>query len=174
MYHFQRIESPIGKILLIANENGLCFAEFEDDTNSANKLDTIAKKLNHTISNELNLILKDTADQLDRYFKKDLTKFNIALEPIGTDFQKSVWNSLQEIPFGKIKTYKIQSENLKSPDAIRAIASANGKNPIAVIIPCHRVIGSDGTLTGYAGGLWRKKWLLEHEGALNVAQQSLF
>lgn len=174
MYHFKRIESPIGKILLIANENGLCFAEFEDEPYSDIKLASISKKLNQTISEEYNLSLENTAEQLDRYFKKDLTKFNIALEPIGTDFQKSVWNSLQEIPFGKIKTYKIQSENLKSPDAIRAIASANGKNPIAVIIPCHRVIGSDGTLTGYAGGLWRKKWLLEHEGALNVTQQSLF
>ncbi len=174
MLHYKIIESPIGKILLISNESGLCFAEFEDDSNPDKKLKAIASKFKEEFCEGNNDTLQTTQHQLDLYFKKELTVFNIALSPFGTGFQKSVWNSLQEIPFGKIKTYKIQSENLQSPDAIRAIASANGKNPIAVIIPCHRVIGSDGTLTGYAGGLWRKKWLLEHEGSLNAGQVSLF
>ena len=173
MLHFKRIESPIGKILLIANASGLCLAEFEDDLTD-DKLQTIAFKFNQDLSESKNEILETTEAQLNNYFKKKLTTFNIALSPRGTDFQKTVWNSLQEIPFGKLKTYKIQSECLKSPEAIRAIASANGKNPIAIIIPCHRVIGSDGNLTGYSGGLWRKKWLLEHEGSQNTGQVSLF
>ncbi len=101
--------------------------------------------------------------QLDEYFQKKRTSFYLKLNPQGTKFQKNVWNELQNIPYGKTITYLDQSKKMDSVKAIRAIASANGKNPIWIIIPCHRVIGSDGSLTGYAGGIWRKKWLLEHE-----------
>ena len=174
MLHYNKFESPIGTILLIAKSSGLCYAEFEEDHDSEKKLQDISTKLREDLCKGNSEILESAEMQLSSYFKKDLTDFNITLDPVGTDFQKTVWSSLQEIPYGKLKTYKIQSEDLKSPDAIRAIASANGKNPIAIIIPCHRVIGSDGTLTGYAGGLWRKKWLLEHEGSLNAGQVSLF
>ncbi|MCK5677367.1 MAG: methylated-DNA--[protein]-cysteine S-methyltransferase, partial [Flavobacteriaceae bacterium] len=100
------------------------------------------------------------------------TSFDLKLNPQGTDFQQNVWNELQRIPYGKTTSYLDQSKKMGNVKAIRAIASANGKNPIWIIIPCHRVIGSDGSLTGYAGGLWRKKWLLEHENP--TKQTSLF
>lgn len=116
--------------------------------------------------------LKDCVIQLQEYFegtrKKFLLKFNLR----GTEFQQKVWKSLLNIPFGSTTTYLKQSRLLGDEKAIRAVASANGKNPIWVILPCHRVVGSDGALTGYASGLWRKKWLLEHEQGCE--QQRLF
>lgn len=115
---------------------------------------------------------KECIQQLDEYFAGNRTEFDLKLNPQGTDFQLSVWNELLNIPFGKTRTYLEQTKQIGDPKAIRAVASANGKNPIWIIIPCHRVIGSDGSLTGYAGGIWRKKWLLDHESP--VKQQSLF
>ena len=94
------------------------------------------------------------------------------MNPQGTAFQQSVWNELLHIPFGSTRTYLEQTKQLGDVKAIRAVASANGKNPIWIVIPCHRVVGSDGSLTGYAGGIWRKKWLLEHESG--AKQQTLF
>lgn len=117
-------------------------------------------------------VLKDTIDQLQEYFVGQRKEFNLVLNPKGTDFQKKVWSELQQIPYGKTTSYLELSKRLGDPKAIRAVAAANGKNPLWIVIPCHRVIGSDGSLTGYAGGLHRKKWLLEHESA--VKQQSLF
>jgi len=116
--------------------------------------------------------LQECVTQLDEYFNGTRKEFDLKLNPQGTDFQKRVWNELLEIPFGKSRTYLEQSKYFGDVKAIRAVASANGKNPIWIVIPCHRVIGSDGSLTGYAGGIWRKKWLLEHESG--VKQQSLF
>lgn len=111
-------------------------------------------------------------EQLHSYFAGDLTEFDLKLNPAGTEFQKKVWEYLQKIPFGKTASYLELSKTIGDVKAIRAVAAANGKNPLWIVIPCHRVIGSDGSLTGYAGGLWRKKWLLEHEKP--SAQQSLF
>lgn len=108
-------------------------------------------------------VLRDCVEQLKEYFKGERTVFNLKLNPQGSDFQKKVWQELLQIPFGKRTTYMEQTIKLGNKKAIRAVASANGKNPIWIIIPCHRVIGSDGSLTGYAGGIWRKRWLLEHE-----------
>jgi len=116
--------------------------------------------------------LQDCVTQLDEYFQKKRTTFNLKLNPQGTNFQKEVWNALQQIPYAETRSYLKQSETMGDVKAIRAVASANGKNPIWIIIPCHRVIGSDGSLTGYSGGLWRKRWLLEHENP--PEQQSLF
>ena len=101
--------------------------------------------------------------QLQEYFAGQRTEFDLKLNPQGTDFQRKVWQSLFEVPFGKTRSYLEQSRSMGDEKAIRAVASANGKNPIWLIIPCHRIIGSDGSLTGYAGGLWRKKWLLDFE-----------
>ncbi len=112
------------------------------------------------------------AQQLTEYFQGARTVFNLPLNPQGTDFQKKVWELLVEIPYGKTLSYLELSKKYGDTKAIRAIAAANGKNPLWVVVPCHRVIGSDGSLVGYAGGLWRKKWLLEHENP--PAQQSLF
>lgn len=124
------------------------------------------------ISKTIPLELKDAVKQLQEYFEGKRTTFNFPINPKGTDFQQKVWKALLEIPYGKTTSYLELSKKLGDVKAIRAVASANGKNPLWIVVPCHRVIGSDGSLTGYAGGLWRKKWLLEHENPLK--QQSLF
>lgn len=116
--------------------------------------------------------LQEAVQQLQEYFDAKRKHFTFKLNPKGTDFQQKVWNALLDIPYGKTRTYLEQSKFLGDPKAIRAVASANGKNPLWIVVPCHRVIGSDGSLTGYAGGLWRKKWLLEHENP--SPQHSLF
>lgn len=116
--------------------------------------------------------LAPAIDQLSDYFNGHRTVFDLPLNPQGTDFQKRVWKELQKVPFGRTVSYLELSRRLGDEKAIRAVAAANGKNPIWLIIPCHRIIGTDGSLTGYAGGLWRKKWLIEFEkGGL---QGSLF
>ena len=116
--------------------------------------------------------LEDCAIQLKEYFEGTRTTFDLKLNPEGTDFQNVIWKLLQEIPFGKTISYLQLSKRLGDVKAIRAVANANGKNPLWIIVPCHRVIGSDGRLTGYAGGLHKKKWLIEHESPYK--QQSLF
>ncbi len=116
--------------------------------------------------------LQNCVQQLDEYFNGNRTEFNLKLNPQGTDFQKRVWKGLLNVPYGKTRSYLEQSKKIGDLKAIRAVASANGKNPIWIVIPCHRIIGSNGSLTGYAGGLWRKKWLLTHESP--SPQQSLF
>lgn len=116
--------------------------------------------------------LQEAIEQLQQYFTGELKEFDLKLNPQGTDFQKKVWQALQNIPYGRTTSYMDLAKKLGDPLAIRAVATANGKNPLWILIPCHRVIGSDGSLTGYAGGLWRKKWLLEHEQP--AKQQSLF
>lgn len=117
-------------------------------------------------------ILSESIAQLQEYFDGKRTDFNFKINPQGTPFQQKVWQSLLEIPFGKTLSYMDLSKKLGDVKAIRAVAAANGKNPLWIVVPCHRVIGTDGSLTGYAGGLWRKKWLLEHEDP--TPQQSLF
>ena len=116
--------------------------------------------------------LKSAVAHLQDYFNGKRTKFSFKMNPVGTEFQQRVWQELLNIPFGKTCSYLELSKKLGDVKAIRAVASANGKNPLWIVIPCHRVIGSDGSLTGYAGGLWRKKWLLDHENP--IKQESLF
>lgn len=116
--------------------------------------------------------LEDAVYQLREYFEGKRQAFSLELNPQGTDFQKRVWDALLQIPYGKTVSYLELSKNLGDVKAVRAVAAANGKNPFWIVVPCHRVIGSDGSLTGYAGGLHRKKWLLEHESP--AKQQSLF
>ena len=157
-YDIAYYKTPIGIAKIIGNDDGVISVSVMDDTIE--------------ISTIIPETLKMCVLQLDEYFQKKRTNFDLKLNPQGTDFQKKVWNELQQIPFAKTTTYLNQSKKMGNVKAIRAIASANGKNPIWIIIPCHRVIGSDGSLTGYAGGIWRKKWLLEHENPTN--QTSLF
>jgi len=116
--------------------------------------------------------LIDAVKQLQEYFSGTRQTFQLQLNLKGTDFQKSVWRELLNIPYGKTISYLELSRRLGDVKAIRAVAAANGQNPFWIVVPCHRVIGSDGSLTGYAGGLWRKKWLLEHESPYK--QQVLF
>jgi methylated-DNA-[protein]-cysteine S-methyltransferase len=117
-------------------------------------------------------VLQEAVSQLKAYFDGQRTHFDFPMNPAGTEFQQKVWKGLCEIPFGKTMSYLELAKQLGDVKAIRAVASANGKNPLWIVVPCHRVIGTDGSLTGYAGGLWRKKWLLEHENP--STQQSLF
>ena len=124
------------------------------------------------VSAQIPVFLRDAVQQLQEYFNSQRTDFTFKLNPKGTDFQQKVWNALLDIPFGKTRSYLEQAKILGDVKAIRAVASANGRNPLWIVVPCHRVIGSDGSLTGYAGGLWRKKWLLEHENP--SPQHSLF
>ncbi len=151
-------KTPIGTAKIIGNDDGII------------SVSVIDEKISPTSNTPKSL--KGCVHQLDEYFQKKRTSFDLKLNPQGTDFQQNVWNELQRIPYGKTTSYLDQSKKMGNVKAIRAIASANGKNPIWIIIPCHRVIGSDGSLTGYAGGLWRKKWLLEHENP--TKQTSLF
>jgi methylated-DNA-[protein]-cysteine S-methyltransferase len=143
------INSPLGTIKVSATDEGITSVLFTDENGASD---------NHPN-------LSQASEQLEEYFSSERTTFDLPLAPHGTDFQKRVWNELLTIPFGKTTTYFDMAKRLGDEKVIRAAASANGKNPIAIIIPCHRVIGSDGKLTGYAGGLWRKEWLLKHEGA---------
>src|SRR5690554_2009778 len=144
------IHTPIGFLEISGDYEGISSVIFSD-VNSENSSQKIPE------------ILAIAVYQLQEYFDGNRKDFTLKLNPKGTDFQKQVWEELQKIPFGKTVNYLQIAKQLGNPKVIRAAASANGKNPIAIIIPCHRVIGSDGSLTGYAGGLHRKKWLLEHE-----------
>ncbi|MBD0831360.1 methylated-DNA--[protein]-cysteine S-methyltransferase [Aestuariibaculum sediminum] len=152
------INTPLGCTKITGNKHGVSSVSVLNE--------------NVTISKDIPIVLEDCKNQLLEYFAGTRKQFNLKLNPQGTDFQKSVWNLLQQIPFGKTLSYLELSKQLGDIKAIRAVANANSKNPIWIIIPCHRVIGSDGSLTGYAGGLHRKKWLLEHENPNK--QQSLF
>ena len=148
----------------------LGFTEIQGDENGISKIHVMNEDVE--ISTKIPRELKEAVLQLQDYFDGKRTTFTFPLNPSGTDFQKKVWDELLHIPFGKTCSYLDLSKKLGDVKAIRAVASANGKNPLWIVIPCHRVIGSDGSLTGYAGGLWRKKWLLEHENP--VKQESLF
>ena len=151
------IKTPLGIATIIGDENGVS----EISVSQEGEVSTI-----------IPAVLQEAVLQLQDYFEKKRTSFDFKINLKGTDFQIKVWNALLEIPYGKTRTYLEQSKFLGDIKAIRAVASANGKNPLWIVIPCHRVIGTDGSLTGYAGGLWRKKWLLEHENP--TTQQSLF
>jgi methylated-DNA-[protein]-cysteine S-methyltransferase len=151
------IESPLGIAKIVGDANGIT------------EISVLSEgKKSHKIPDSL----KECVDQLQAYFKGERKEFDFKINPQGTEFQQKVWQELLHIPFGKTMSYLDLSKKLGDVKAIRAVASANGKNPLWIVVPCHRVIGTNGSLTGYAGGLWRKKWLLEHESP--SAQQSLF
>lgn len=147
--HIANFKSPIGFIELVDEDGFLTAASFMDE-----------QRTEATASTPL---LEKAIQQLNAYFAGKLQQFDLPLRPAGTAFQQTVWNQLIQIPFAETITYLHMAKRLGNVKAIRAAASANGKNPLAIIIPCHRVVGADGKLTGYAGGLHRKQWLLEHE-----------
>lgn len=132
------------------------------------------KETMNLVSSSSSAILNKCIQQLDKYFSGDILAFDLALAQSGTSFQKRVWDALCAIPFGKTVSYLELSKRLGDPKAIRAVGTANGKNKIAIIVPCHRVIGSNGSLVGYAGELWRKHWLLNHEAKYANGVQMLF
>ena len=126
------------------------------------------------VADDITPVIKRCVMQLDSYFSGELSVFDLPLNPEGTTFQKRVWNILSTIPYGEVKSYLDIAKALDDIGAVRAVGSANGSNPIAIIIPCHRVIGKDGSLTGYAGGVEKKEWLLHHENAPIASQLHLF
>ena len=158
-----RITTPLGPMLACATNQGVCLLEFSDRSG----LETYIKKLCHTLSAVLlpgsNAHLDQLQEQIADYFQGRRKEFELKLKVTGTEFQNSVWVALQDIPYGETRTYSQQAISINKPQSVRAVASANGKNRIAIIIPCHRVIGKDGNLIGYAGGVARKQWLLEFE-----------
>lgn len=154
------INTPLGTTAIEGDAAGIAKITVLDDKAESIQADMVPEAL------------QEAVNQLIEYFNGNRTAFTFKLNPRGTDFQKKVWQALLEIPFGKTTSYQELAVKLGDVKAIRAVAAANGKNPLWIVVPCHRVIGSDGSLTGYAGGLWRKKWLLEHE--YPPVQQSLF
>lgn len=151
------LKTPLGYAEVVGDENGLASITVFDDEKPMGIIPEV---------------LEDAVHQLQEYFEGKRQHFDLELNPQGTDFQKKVWNALLDIPFGKTLSYLELTKELGDVKAIRAVAAANGKNPLWIVVPCHRVIGSNGDLTGYAGGLHRKKWLLEHESP--VKQLGLF
>jgi methylated-DNA-[protein]-cysteine S-methyltransferase len=157
--HYQ---SPIGLIEITASDSGLLSVFFIDEK----------EENNHDIIG--NDITKLTAEYLAEYFAGNRQSFDIPLAPVGTTFQQLVWKELVKVPFGKTDTYSSIANKLNNPLSVRAVGAANGKNPISIIVPCHRIIGASGHLTGYAGGLWRKEFLLTLEGAAKGIQAKLW
>lgn len=151
------IHTPLGTARLQGGPMGVCSISIADPLE---------------VPESVPATLEPACRQLREYFEGNRTRFDFQIDPQGTEFQKTVWQALLEIPYGQTVSYMDLAKRLGDPKAIRAVASANGQNPLWVVVPCHRVVGSDGSLTGYAGGLHRKKWLLDHENPNK--QQSLF
>lgn len=158
-----RFTTPIGPMFACATTKGICLLDFTDRRMLETEFKDLCKRLKAVILPGSNPFLKQVQAELEEYFLGKRKKFTVELDTPGTDFQKSVWGELQTIPYGHTRSYKQQAIAIGNPKAIRAVASANGHNRVSVIIPCHRVIGSDGKLVGYGGGLHRKQWLLDLE-----------
>jgi len=151
MNHYCYFESPIGLIELGGTAEALASIIF------------VKERRDDTVSNA---ILDEALGQLIEYFAGERHDFDVPLALAGSEFQQAVWTQLLTIPYGQMVSYQDIANALGNPQAVRAVGAANGQNPIAIIVPCHRVVGSNGKLVGYGGGLWRKEWLLQHEGAL--------
>ncbi|WP_430813013.1 methylated-DNA--[protein]-cysteine S-methyltransferase [Carboxylicivirga sp. RSCT41] len=171
----QYYKSPCGELILGSYNNQLCLCDWRYRKMRQSIDNRITKSLKATYKEEPSSVINEAIQQLELYFKGELKVFKLPLLLAGTEFQKKVWNTLAEIPWGTTNSYLELSKLLGNNNAIRAVASANGANAISIIIPCHRIIGSDGKLVGYAGGLTAKKKLLELEGCFRVNNQlSLF
>lgn len=155
MLHFSTMPSPLGKITLVASDDALVALYVKDEE---------MPKMKGAVKNEAHKILVKAAKQLNEYFSGKRKTFDLPLSPEGTEFQNKAWNALSSIPYGEVWSYGKQANYLKAVNAQRAVGGANGKNPIPIIIPCHRVIGSTGKLTGFAGGMEMKIFLLKLEG----------
>jgi methylated-DNA-[protein]-cysteine S-methyltransferase len=156
-YAFKTMASPVGTLTLVAGASGLAAILWEKDRPGRVKLGAMEERPDHPV-------LVETEAQLHAYFAGTRTQFDLPLEMKGTDFQKQVWAQLLAIPFGETRTYGEIARAIGSPNAVRAVGGANGRNPLSIVAPCHRVIGGNGTLTGFAGGLEAKRYLLAHEG----------
>lgn len=161
---YSLFQSPVSELLLLSNGEALTGLYMEPHS---------AKHTQHAVCDDSKF--KTAREQLAAYFSGELIHFDLALAPEGTEFQKQVWRALCEIPYGETISYGEQARRIGQPNAFRAVGTANGQNPISIIVPCHRVIGANGALTGYGGGLPRKRWLLAHEAAYaKSGERSLF
>lgn len=162
---YKEMKSPVGKLKLVASAQALVAVLWEQERPNRVRLDTLKLDQRHPI-------LLNAEQQLREYFAGERTHFELPLEPRGNEFQKKVWRALREIPFGKTRSYLDLAKTIGSPKACRAVGAANGKNPLSIVVPCHRVIGADGALTGFAGGLERKATLLALEARAGVSAKS--
>jgi len=160
-YYYTVMESPVGDITLIADEESLCAIYWQNQKPDNKKFPGLEKK-------DDNKVLRSSVKQLNSYFKGKRTEFDLPLRPVGTNFQERVWRALTSIGYGETVSYGDIANNINNPKAVRAVGAAIGKNPISIIIPCHRVIGSNGKLTGFAGGLSTKEFLLNLENQLGL------
>ncbi len=159
MLYETTLASPVGPLRIIASDEGLRAVLWPDDTPDRVRLsEPIEENADHPI-------VAATAAQLTEYFSGTRTDFDLPLDVAGTDFQMACWRELSEIPYGSKISYGEQAKRINRPTAVRAVGAANGRNPVSIVVPCHRVVASNGALTGYAGGLSTKQWLLAHEAA---------
>ncbi len=158
-----RFLTPLGPMLAAGNDAGLCLLEFADRKMLPKQFERISKRFDEPILPGTHAVLTEAAEQIEQYFRGERTEFTLPLRLDGTSFQEDVWKELLNIPYGQTRSYGELAEALGKPTASRAVGRTNGDNRLAIVVPCHRVVRSDGHLCGYAGGLWRKRWLLEHE-----------
>lgn len=158
-----RIPTPLGAMFACASDKGVCLLEFTDREALQSELRDLCKRLNAIILQGENAHLKLLRKELAEYFEGQRKVFTVPLDMPGTKFQQEIWQALLKVPFGETSTYGRQAKRIGREKAVRAVGTANGCNRISIVVPCHRIIGSDGSLTGYGGGLPRKQWLLEHE-----------
>lgn len=166
MIAFRNIDSPVGPLLLAASDDALVAIEFRQNRHPV--------KRNADWQQGDNAMLRETQRQLQSYFEGQARRFDLPLAPNGTPFQQQVWATLAQIPYGVTWSYGELAQHLGKPAAVRTVGAANGRNPIPIVLPCHRVIGADGSLTGFGGGLPTKAFLLRHEGALPEGEGDLF
>ncbi|RYE04365.1 MAG: methylated-DNA--[protein]-cysteine S-methyltransferase [Sphingomonadales bacterium] len=160
---YKNIASPVGELTLVASDTGLVAILWENDRPGRVRLGLLAEDRG-------NAVLAEAERQIGAYFARTLTKFSLPLDFRGTDFQRSVWAALLTIPFGETRSYSEIARQIGRPGASRAVGAANGRNPISIVAPCHRVIGANGALTGFAGGLAAKELLLELENPLTTGR----
>jgi methylated-DNA-[protein]-cysteine S-methyltransferase len=161
-YVYKWMDSPVGRLKLVATDNGLAAILWERDRPRRVRLDIDG-------AGETHPVIMETERQLEEYFAGRRTGFTVPLDPAGTVFQRKVWSALLTIPFGETRSYGQIAKQIGSPDAVRAVGAANGRNPISIVTPCHRVIGATGKLTGFAGGLDAKAFLLALEGTASAS-----
>lgn len=160
----QIFDTPLGEATIAATDSGVCLLQFNSQVKRLEReIADLKKRLKMDIVSDSNRYIEQAQNELNQYFNKQREQFTVNLDPQGTVFQQSVWQVLLDIPYGKTVSYLQQAQMLNKPSAVRAVANANGANKISLLIPCHRVIGSDGKLTGYGGGIERKQWLLDLE-----------
>lgn len=164
------VDTDLGLMIACASKKGICMFEFADYEHLDLQISRISKAFKATLLEGENPHFDKLRQQLKEYFKGKRKEFDISLDLVGTDFQKKVWKSLMQIPYGSTISYGEQAKRIGKPKAVRAVANANAKNKISIILPCHRVIGANGKLTGYGGGLWRKEKLLELEKQHSVTK----